>query len=61
MKTVGETGAGAAVRVTEGGVVADDGGGSAEATGVDVDSIDLEVGVAVTVPTVRVKLAVTIE
>lgn len=69
VNTVGEAGVGAAVRVTEEGgapngkLVADAGGGSAEATTVDVDSANPEVEVAevpVVVPTVRVKLAVTI-
>lgn len=69
MKTEGDAGEGADVRVEEDGVASDEvaadpGGGSAEATGVEVDSADPEVGVvgvAVTVPTVRVKLAVTRE
>lgn len=68
MKTEGDAGEGADVRVEEervaiDEVAADPDGGSAEATGVEVDS-DPEVevvAVAVTVPTVRVKLAVTKE
>lgn len=67
MKTDGDAGEGADVRaeeevVTDGELVADSGGGSAEASSVEVDSADPEVeavAVPVTVPTVRVKLAVT--
>lgn len=65
MKTDGDAGEGADVRVDEDGVangelVADPDGGSAEATVVEVDSADPEVEVLVSVPvTVRVKLAVT--
>jgi hypothetical protein len=47
-------------RVAVGGVVGGSGGGSAEATGVEVDSVDSTDPVGVVVPTVRVKLAVTI-
>lgn len=69
MKTEGDAGAGADVRVEGEGVasgelVADSGGGSAEATIVEVDADDPRVEVValpVAVPTVRVKLAVTIE
>lgn len=69
MKTEGDAGEGADVGTEEEGVAsgelgADPGGGSAEATGVEVDSADPEVevvAVAVAVPTVRVKLAVTKE
>ena len=69
MKTDGDAGEGDDVGVEEEGVtngelVADSGGGSAEATSVEVDSADPEVevvAVPVTVPTVRVKLAVTKE
>lgn len=69
MKTEGDAGVGADVRVEEEGVAsgevaADPDGGSAEATGVEVDSADPEVevvAVSVAVPTVRVKLAVTKE
>ena len=58
MKTEGDAGEGADVRVEEEGVADGElpGGGSAEAKGVEVDSAD---PVPVTVPTVRVKLAVT--
>lgn len=60
MKTEGEAGEG----VADDELVSDAGGGSAEATGVEVDAADPPaelVAVAVTVPTVRVKLAVTRE
>lgn len=61
VKTEGDAVGGADVREE---VVADPGGGSAEATGTEVDSDDPEVeavAVPVSVPTVRVKLAVTRE
>lgn len=69
MKTEGDAGAGADVGVegegaADGELGSDPGGGSAEGTSVEVDSADPEVEVAavpVMVPTVRVKLAVTIE
>lgn len=61
MKTEGDAGEGVATDE----LVSDPGGGSAEATGVvEVDSADPPaelVAVPVTVPTVRVKLAVTRE
>lgn len=60
MKTEGDAGEGVATDE----LVSDPGGGSAEATGVEVDSADSPaelVAVPVTVPTVRVKLAVTRE
>lgn len=61
VKTEGDAVGGADVREE---VVADPDGGSAEATGIEVDSDDPEVeavAVPVSVPTVRVKLAVTRE
>lgn len=69
VNTEGDAGEGADVSVEDEGVaagelVADPGGGSAEATIVEVDFDDPEVevvAVPVTVPTVRVKLAVTME
>lgn len=69
MKTDGDAAEGADVRVevegvTDGELPTDSGGGSAEATGVEAASVDSEAEVAavpVTVPTVRVKLAVTKE
>lgn len=63
MKTEGDAGAGADVRVevgedTNGELAADPGGGSAVAKGAEVEVDSADPG-PVTVPTVRVKLAVT--
>lgn len=65
MKTDGDARAGADVGMeggegTDGELAAEPGGGSAEATGVEVEVDSAADPGPVTVPTVRVKLAVTI-